>query len=224
MAIRVQGTNARIQRREKFVFRPDLAVRECIQKCRFTGIGVSDKRDFEDVAASRTLNLSLTLDRRQPAIENSHLFFHHPAIDLDLLFTHSAAGRRSTALPFEMRPEMGQPRQQVLQSRQRDLRLSFARSRVLRKNLDNHSRTVENRFFELLLEISELIRRKFHVQDDCIPIQLLELKFRFFDFPFADESRGTDLSGNRVDSAHGFDIESRQKSFELVQGILVKSD
>src|SRR4051812_3782554 len=168
MAIGVECPNTGIEGRKELILGKYIAMGERIQEGRLARVRVAHGSDFENVFSSLSLNRTFLFDLAQTTLQKRDSFFDETAIDFDLLLAHAAASRRTAALPLEVRPEMSQSGQNILESRKRDLRLGLFGARMLRENLDDHAGPVKDRLSELLLEIAKLIGREFKIQDDCL--------------------------------------------------------
>ena len=69
--------------------------------------------------------------------------------------------------------EPDQPRQQVLQLRELDLQLAFARPRAPREDVEDQLRAIDDLAVERLLEVAQLRRRQLVVEDDDVDVELV---------------------------------------------------
>ena len=74
--------------------------------------------------------------------------------------------------------EPDQPRQQVLQLRELDLQLAFARPRAPREDVEDELRAVDDLAVERLLEVAQLRRRQLVVEDDDVDAALRRTRAR----------------------------------------------
>ncbi len=100
------------------------------------------------------------------------LFRHAAAVDFQLRFTRTPHAD-AAALPRQVRPHAGQPRQQILQLRQLDLQLAVLRLRALRKNIENQLRPIQNLPLENLLQIAALRGTQLIVENHRADVLLL---------------------------------------------------
>ena len=63
-----------------------------------------------------------------------------------------------------------QPRQQVLQLRELDLQLAFARARAPREDVENQLRAIDDLAADRLLDLAQLRRRQLVVEDDDVDV------------------------------------------------------
>ena len=80
-----------------------------------------------------------------------------PAIGLELRFA-GAARADAAAQPRQRGGRADEPRQQVLQLRELDLQLAFARPRAPREDVEDELRAIDDLAVERLLEVPQLRR------------------------------------------------------------------
>ena len=95
---------------------------------------------------------------------------HPAAVGFQLRFAFAAAHADAALLPRQVAPEPRQARQQMLQLRQFDLQLAFARAGALREDVENERRAVEHLAVENLFQVAALRGRKFVVEDDGVDV------------------------------------------------------
>ena len=86
-----------------------------------------------------------------------------------------------------MRPHPGQPRQQVLTLGQFDLRFRIGRGRTLHENIENQTCPVVNLIFENPVEVAQLRRSQFVVENHVGDLVLLDVSRDLGQFTLADE-------------------------------------
>ena len=89
------------------------------------------------------------------------------AVGLEFRFA-GPAGADAAAEPRQRGPGAGEPRQHVLELRQLDLPLAFARARAPREDVENQLRAIDHFAIEAFLDVPELGRRQLVVEDDDI--------------------------------------------------------
>src|SRR5208282_545732 len=122
------------------------------------GIGVADNRGERPLAAlaSGALGRALAADGVEVALNLVNAFGNFPAVGFELGFALAAAHADAAGLPRQMSPEPRQPRQQMLELRQFDLQLAFARPGALGEDVEDERRAVENFALEDFFEIAAL--------------------------------------------------------------------
>ena len=78
----------------------------------------------------------------------------------------------------------------MLQLRQLNLKLAFARPGALREDVENQRRAIEHFALENPFQVAALRGRKFVVEDDCIDILVPAMPAKFIGLAAADESSG----------------------------------
>ena len=97
---------------------------------------------------------------------------HSAAVGFELRFAFAAAHADAALLPRQVAPEPRQARQQMLELRQFDLQLAFARAGALGEDVEDERRAVENLAVENLLQVAALRGGKFVVEDDRVHVLL----------------------------------------------------
>ena len=87
------------------------------------------------------------------------------AIGFELGFA-GAARADAAAQPRQRRAGADQPRQQILQLRELDLQLAFARPRAPREDVENELRAVDDLAADLVFDLPQLRGRQLVVEDD----------------------------------------------------------
>ena len=110
------------------------------------------------------------------------------AIGFELGFAR-APGADAAAEPRQCGARADEPRQQVLELRQLDLQLAFARPRAAREDVENQLRAIEHLAVERLLEVAKLRRAQLVVEDDDIGAAARRTKRERLDLAAAEERR-----------------------------------
>ncbi len=162
----------RIERDEQRVRRFRVRARQHVEQRRLAGVGVADERDRRHrrlVAPLAQLRAPLPhlldvfgdrVDARADA----------PAIGLELRFA-GAPRADAAAEPRQRGARADQPRQQVLQLRELDLQLAFARPRAPREDVEDQLRAVDDLAADRLFDLPQLRRRQLVVEDDDVDVQ-----------------------------------------------------
>ena len=112
---------------------------------------------------------------------------HAAAVGFQLRFAFAAAHADAARLPRQVAPEPRQPRQQMLQLREFDLQLAFARAGALREDVENQRRAVQDLAVEYFLQIAALGGRKFVVENDRVHVVPPAEGGKFLRLALADE-------------------------------------
>ena len=151
------------------------------------------------------------LDLLEVATQAGHPVADAPAVELELLLA-GAASADAAAQTREMAVAAGQPRQEVLELRELDLRARFPGARVQREDVEDQAGPVQHpdAVAPGLLEVAHLSRRELVVEDherralaaggraDLLDGALADVGRRVGSGAFLDEP-GNDLAARRVD-------------------------
>ena len=102
-------------------------------------------------------------------LQRLHAHADAPAIRFELGFA-GAPRADAAAQPRQRLARSDQPRQQVLQLRQLDLQLAFARPRAPRKDVEDQLRAIDHLAIEPLVQLAQLRRRQLVVEDDQVGV------------------------------------------------------
>src|SRR6185437_556886 len=161
---------------------------QSIEQRRLAGIRVTDQRDVPDRgAASRAaLRLALAGDSSEPGLQHLDPRSDQPPVGLELRLAGSAQAD-AAGLPFEVRPAADQPRRQMLQLRELDLKLAFGALRALRKNIEDQADAVDDAALQRTLEVALLRARQRVVEDDEVGVGRRAPRADFFDLAATGE-------------------------------------
>jgi hypothetical protein len=109
----------------------------------------------------------LCLDERDPRTRQTPVSFK-------LRLTGTAQTDAADRLPFQVRPHPRQPWQSILQLRQFNLQTAFVRHRSPRKDVKDQCRPVEHLHVQACLDVPELGRREFVIENDDIHLEFLD--------------------------------------------------
>ena len=141
-------------------------------------------------------------------------FAHSAAVGFQLRFALTAAHPDAAFLARQVSPEFREARQQMLQLREFNLHLAFARAGALREDVENQRRAVQNFAPEDFFKVAALRGRKFVVENHRVHIVRLAEFCKFLRLALADESRGVErfhfLNPVAGDFAAGGDARVRQ--------------
>lgn len=137
--------------------------------------------------APQTLSGALAPDGFQFLLDLVDTFQNAPAVRLELSFAFTPHPN-AALLARKMAPIARQPRQQMLQLRQFDLKLPFTGPGALRENVQDQRRAIEHFALEYLFKVATLCRRQFIVEDDGVNFFALAVISKFPRFAGTDES------------------------------------
>ncbi len=142
-----------------------------------------------------------------------------PAIRFELRFTR-ASGADAAAEPRERGRGTDEARHEVLELRQLDLHLAFARARAAGEDVENELGAIEDGLMRLAFEISKLGGRQLVVEDDQIGAGLVAGGAQQLDLP-RTEKRGRVGLGTLLQKAE-HDLGARRigETFELREALL----
>ncbi len=156
--------DSRIEGREQAI-RGDLrSFREAVEERRLARVGVPGDRDLERMAPSAFLDAAGSLDLGEVFLQQRDSMADFAPIELELLLARAAAPD-SASEPRQTAVFSGEPGQQVLVTRELDLRARFAAPGVQGEDFQDEARAVCHPG-KRLLEISHLPGRKIVVEHD----------------------------------------------------------
>ena len=90
------------------------------------------------------------------ALDFVNTFLNFAAVGFELRFAFAAAHSDAAGLSGQVAPKFCKPWQQMLELRQFDLQLAFARAGALRKNVENERRAIQDFAVENFFEVAAL--------------------------------------------------------------------
>ncbi len=178
-----------VERGEQLVFGEHLGVGKEVHECGFADVGVADERDADEFATVAPLRLHLFVDALEVRAQEGDALLDDALVHFDLRFTCASVGGGSTAQTVEVRPHTGEAREHVLKPCHFDLRLGIGRLRTLGEDVEDERRAVLDRNGECFLDVAELSRREFVVEDGeldgVVGLRVDELLY-FGKFAFTD--------------------------------------
>ena len=112
-----------------------------------------------------------------------------PPVGFEFRFAGSA-GADAAAEPRQRGARAREPRQQVLELRQLDLPLAFARSRAPREDVEDELRAIDHLAIDALFDVTELCRRQLVVEDHEVGSDARTFGRELVELAAADERRG----------------------------------
>jgi hypothetical protein len=111
------------------------------------------------------LHGAILLDVREPLLQQLDAVIDQSAVRLELCLAGPAHADAAAEL-LEVRPHPRQPRQRVLELRELDLHLGFARSRAGGEDVEDELSPIDDARAQRLLDVVPLTRRELVVEDD----------------------------------------------------------
>ena len=142
-----------------------------------------------------------------------------PAIDFELGFARAA---RADAAAEARQPVAGsdEPRHQVLQLRELDLELAFARAGPPREDIEDQLRAIEDGDVRRLLEVAQLGRAELVVDDDEIGVELGARRLQRPDLAAAQVERGVGRRPLLHHAQHDVGASGAGETVELLEAVL----
>ena len=125
---------------------------------------------------------ALPLDVLEPPLEQRDPPACEPAVGLELRLAR-AARADAAAETLEVLPHPAHARQVVLELRELDLQLALGRDGVLREDVEDQLRAVDDSRVERVLEVALLRRVELVVDDHALGARLAEADFSSSSFP-----------------------------------------
>ena len=166
----VDAPQRRIERRERLIGderRVAAGAGQPVEQRRLADVRVADQRDERIAAARRSARVARCLRTSSScAAQQRHARCDFAPVDFELRFTGTARAD-AAAEPRERDARADQVRLAVAQLRELDLQLAFARARVLREDVEDQHRAVDDRQRHDLFEVDALARAQIveHHQD-----------------------------------------------------------
>ena len=180
-----------VQRREEFVFGEDAGLGQGVHQRRLAGIGVAHQGDGLDAGLfpSGAEHVAPLFHVLQFLPDGPDAPLDVPAVRLQLRLT-GTAGADAGAESREARALTGEPGQAVLQLGEFDLETAFSRACPLGEDVEDERRAVDDAGPGRLLDVAQLGRREFAVEDEEVAEVRVHHLFEFFDFAGAEVQSG----------------------------------
>src|ERR1022692_2014506 len=217
-ARQLQTPQRRIERRKELVRGEALGAGQTIEQCRLAGVGVADQRDVANRGTPPRVALRLALagDVLQSLLEQLHPRADQPPVALELRLARPPQPD-AALLPLEVSPSADQPRRQVSELRELDLKLAFRALRPLGEDIENQAHPVDDPAVERFFEIALLGARQGMVEDHDVGAVFDAPGSNLLDLAAAGKKRGIRLRPAGGDNP-GYGCAGRQrKRLQLVQ-------
>ena len=159
-ARRRRARRARVERREETVGGEGRVARQAVEERRLARVRVARDRHLGVPPPAPSAHQARDLDLREVAAQPGDAVPDLAAVELELLLARAPAAD-AAAETREVPVGPRQPRQQVLELRQLDLRSRLARPGVQREDVEDQARAIEDAdaIAPGLLEVADLARR-----------------------------------------------------------------
>src|SRR3569833_4444712 len=190
---KAQAPADRIQRREQLVRCERIATalgarRDRVQQRRLAGVRVAADRDDRQVAALALLAAKPALVREvaEPLLEQVAPIARATPVDLELRLAGAAAADAAGQARHH-RVLLDQAGQGVAQLRELDLELAVSARRVLREDVENQHRSIEDLELGRLADRARLARRQIGIEDHDLGAELHRAQEDLVELAAADE-------------------------------------
>ena len=175
-----ERARGRVERLEEPVLDGHVRAGERVQERRLADVRVAGERDCGGLRAAPRLaaRVALAAELAEAPLEDRDPAPRQPAVRLELRLARSARAD-AAAQALEVLPHPAHPRQVVLELRELDLELALGADGVLREDVEDQLRAVDDAGLEGILEQALLGRAELVVDDEDVggggPESLLEL-------------------------------------------------
>ena len=140
-----------------------------------------------------------------------------PAVGLELRFAGPERAD-AAALPRQRVARSDQPRHQVLELRELDLQLAFARARAAREDVENELRAIDDLAIERPFEVAQLRGRQLVVEDDGVDARLAATAAASIaTLPLPRNVAGSGFGPLLLHAQHGVGAGRRREAGQLVE-------
>ena len=211
----------RIERDEQRVRDERFLPREAVEERRLAGVGVADQRDGRQQAFAPAIAQlrAARLDVGDLLADDAEAVADVPAIDFELRLT-GAAGADAAAEPRQPVARADQPGHEVLELRELDLELAFARARPPREDVEDQLRAIDDREPGFLLEVAQLRGAQLVVDDDEIDVQLGARLRQHPDLAAAQVERGVGRGAFLDETQHDIRPGRAGQTVELFEAVI----
>ena len=212
----LEAARRRIERLEEAVAHGHRGVGERVQQRRLADVRVAGECDGRCLGARALLasHVALAGQLLQSVLEDRDAPPRDATVGLELRLAR-APGADAAAETLEVLPHAAHAREVVLELRELDLELAFRTHRVLREDVEDQLRAVDDTRLQLVLEQPLLRRRQFVVDEQhlgmSVPVRLLQL----VELSLADERPRIGMLTVLDDARHRLDPRGARELFEL---------
>ena len=185
-ALVVERARGGVERLEEPVVDRGLSARERVQQRRLADVRVAGEGDGRRLRAHARLP-ALLAPLRQPAeavLQQRDPPPRQPAVGLELALAR-APRADAAAEPLEVLPHAAHAREVVLELRELDLELALARDGVLREDVEDQLRPVDDARVQGVFESPLLRRRELAVDDEHLRARVVERRLQLLELPLA---------------------------------------
>ncbi len=145
-----------------------MALGETVRERALSRVRVADDADLEDFRTAHRLAFARPFDLFELLFQVLDFPVDDSAVRFELGFAGTVhADAASAGLPRKVRPGVGEPRNEIFELGYFDHQAAFRRDRVLRENVEDDARSVENLDpREALFQVADLRTGKILVEDD----------------------------------------------------------
>ena len=214
----------RVERGEEFVLGENLALGDEVHQRRFAHVGISHQRHAHQLSAVGALHGHLAVDLFEILLQFRDAVAYDTAVGFDLAFAGAAARTRASALPFEVRPQAGEPGQHVFVLGQLHLRFGIGRLRTREEDVQNQARAVEDAAGHRPLDVAGLRRREFVVEDRHVDGVFFAVGGDLFEFARSHVDARRGLRQPLAEPSDRRDVGRFGQKFQLVEVLLALAE
>src|SRR4051812_15148305 len=159
------------------------------------------------------------VDVTKLALDVDDPFAELAAVALELGLTRAAQTDAADALPGEVGPESGQPRQAVFELRQLDLEAPLVSRRAAGEDVEDERRAVDDFDVERALEVALLGRGEIVVNHDHVVADVVAPRLDLLELPLADVGAGQGMGELLRYRADDLDVDGFGQPRQLFQRI-----
>src|SRR5581483_11274487 len=212
----LEGARRRVERLEQAVLDGDVGAGERVQERRLADVRVPGERHLRGLRPRPLLasRRALALELRQPPLQERHPAPREAPVGLELRLA-GAARADPAAEPLEVLPHPPHPRQVVLELRELDLQLSLGRDRVLREDVEDQLRAVDDARRERVLEESLLHRIELVVDEQALRLRGREALLELLELALPDVRAARRMGPMLNDTPDRLDAGRARELFDL---------
>ena len=224
LAEMVEATRRRVEGLEEAVVDGRVRAGERVEERRLPDVRVARERDRRRRRARALLapHGALHAEPAQASLQQRHTRAREPAVGLELRLTR-AARADTAAESLQVLPHPPHARQVVLELRELYLKLALGAAGVLREDVEDQLRAIDDTCLQCVLERSLLRRRELLVHQEHVGTAARELRLELGELPLADERPRIrtiavlDQLGYRVDARGAGELTELRELFSAVR-------